>query len=459
MTIKHTPSTSLFKHLPFSALPFSALTFSALLITLTGCIIKEPLDQDPGEVRAGAQGGAGQENSGQGGGASQGPERLDLLFVIDNSRLMISHQQNLIRSLTPLVDDLITRGVDYRIAVTTTDISTQEMIGNVMDGDQGSFEYKPERPNNDLAFFELEVNEACRAPRAPILSSEQMATRDDHRAGLLEELSCRLFLGTKGNTYEKGLEATRRALSCDGANRALFGACCEGGRFQQECDVEGAEQPQFLRPDATLAVIYLSNEDDCSTLMEAPGNEGCDPERCSLDYLIPRSCLYFPERLTPPDQFATWLRSLKRNPDEQVIMMPIVAPRLYNEAGIELSYSAEVSVSDLCEFTSLNLRMSEECCPEGRCPFGVMSAPSCVYEPMVVIADEELVVGYPGKRYLEFAEALSNAGSRALWCTQNATLFDPSMPSPPLDSRLCPSLCDDDLTPTIERFVELLRGL
>ncbi|MBI5510046.1 MAG: hypothetical protein HY903_14915 [Deltaproteobacteria bacterium] len=70
-------------------------------------------------------------------------------------------------------------------------------------------------------------------------------------------------LGTSGSAYEGGLEAVRRAVLCSADVRCdpadLTKPCCDAAD-QAVTDLNR----DFVRPDADLVVIFVSDEDDCS---------------------------------------------------------------------------------------------------------------------------------------------------------------------------------------------------
>ena len=210
--------------------------------------------------------------------------KLDFLFIVDNSASMCEEQTNLtknFRAFTEFLFDDLNASADYRLAVVSTDLA------NV--NERGTFLYKPAPPvrpaNCELA--EPYDTADCPAGASPIIRADDIGAncaaddKDCFKADLERQFRCRATLGTSGDSFEKGLEATRLALSCGGPNGRLFAQCCEGGVYNPACNIpEGAEEPAFLRPDAVLAVVIISDEDDCSDPAENPAasNRGvCRP--------------------------------------------------------------------------------------------------------------------------------------------------------------------------------------
>jgi hypothetical protein len=158
--------------------------------------------------------------------ASGGDEckKIDLVFVVDNSGSMGQEQANLTSNFPNFITTLNgfrTKGgdpLDYRVAVTTTDNST----------DRG-------------AFRRTGANGCNPGPTRPWLE------RND--ANLSQAFSCRANVGTSGSSSEVGLECMKQALTTrmtDGTNKA--------------------NGQDFLRQDALLAFIIITDEDESSSV-------------------------------------------------------------------------------------------------------------------------------------------------------------------------------------------------
>jgi hypothetical protein len=128
--------------------------------------------------------------------------KVDVLFVIDNSQSTEDKQENLARNFKGFFDFLQSAQVDYHIAVTTTDVTTPNTPGT-----QGRLFGTPE----------------VITPATP---------------NPVEAFQANARVGTKGSGYEAGLDAARRTLEL---------------------------KPQgFLRPDAYLFIIFVSDDEDHS---------------------------------------------------------------------------------------------------------------------------------------------------------------------------------------------------
>jgi hypothetical protein len=153
-------------------------------------------------------------------------DKMDVLFVIDNSGSMGQEQTNLATNFPMFIQVLNESGLDYRVGVTSTGRNyTYQMatpIGNIPasqdGGDDGRLLHPP----------------GCNMPNAWIEKT------DTDPAGMF---SCAANLGTSGPSDEMPLSAMRDAFEerlADGTNAG------------------------FLRPDALLAIVMLTDENDCS---------------------------------------------------------------------------------------------------------------------------------------------------------------------------------------------------
>ncbi|MCA9542953.1 MAG: hypothetical protein KC613_01145 [Myxococcales bacterium] len=223
--------------------------------------------------------------------------KLDFLFVIDNSGSMCEEQDNLTRNFQAFADFLfeeLNAAADYRIAVVSTDMNNPE--------ERGRFLNTPALvASANCTLATPPQTQDCPPPDQidPVIKAEDVgrncdenldpaAYRECVKQDLLREFRCHATLGTNGYGFEKGLEAMRLGLSCGGPNAGMFEQCCVNGAYNPACVIpDGTRQPcaggeacpagetcqlglcrppepDFLRPDAILAVIVISDEDDCS---------------------------------------------------------------------------------------------------------------------------------------------------------------------------------------------------
>ena len=350
--------------------------------------------------------------------------KIDFLFVIDNSGSMCQEQKNLednFKAFSDFLYDELRGSADYHIAVTSTDMNQKPGDDGLPEGDLGRFltGADPNSANvscqiNNMAFRPDTAGCGAVLQGKPIIKASEVQDKAD----LERKFNCLSTLGVQGDPNEAGLEAMREALSCNGPNRAFFGGCCvpldpnanpndpnTAKIFNPACDPkldEFPEQlvPQFLRPDALLVVIFVTDENDCSypalnTLTTsrpicrgwavntnrdgdkqytppADNNsdllpdtfddpdlcggldartcyvnecqqlnpEDCFKSRCVVDVNAKLSaCSWQRDRLTPVREYFDFLTSLKGQPLEKLVVATIVGPQRFTPvSGLELYY-------------------------------------------------------------------------------------------------------------------------
>ena len=196
-------------------------------------------------------------------------EGVDILFVIDNSGSMAAHQKRLSTAIPALVAPLSAAGLDLRIAVTTTDAGNPRCPSAVTKPEAGALQARSCREGISEGEWlvgqdDLSANCLDSCPHETITFAPT-ATEDDPQpavrpwiewidgAGnvdvpLNEALACVLPQGVAGCGFESPLESMYLALS----------------RTQDPADPGYG----FLRTNADLLVVIVSDETDCSS---APG--------------------------------------------------------------------------------------------------------------------------------------------------------------------------------------------
>lgn len=165
---------------------------------------------------------------------------VDLLFVVDNSGSMENLQTHLAKQFPKLVEalrmkQLAGRIPNVRIGVTSTDLGA------------GPYALEScEKKGGDGGRLLNQARGSCTPPRDPWIEYREGVTNVPAGAAdpidrVKEAFSCIARLGDKGCAFEQPLEAARRAL-----------------------DPKLKVNSGFLRPDALLVVVFITNEDDCS---------------------------------------------------------------------------------------------------------------------------------------------------------------------------------------------------
>lgn len=169
---------------------------------------------------------------------------VDVLFVIDDSNSMGTIQTNLAGSADTLFNGLAAEGLDWQLGVVTTDMDDAEHRGRLL---------------------------------GPIVTPQAAAPAADFAA--------QIQAGIEGSQLERGLDAAWSAVTPPLASHDNLG---------------------LVRLTARLAVVVISDEDDCS-------DEGALPTFQSSD------CVSFPDRLVSTLEYAERFRSLKDDPSASMV--------------------------------------------------------------------------------------------------------------------------------------------
>jgi hypothetical protein len=163
---------------------------------------------------------------------------VDILFVVDDSFSMAAEQSSLIANFPRMIEELegLEDGMpNVHIGVISTDVGAGSGIGNCSgEGLDGRLQNTARIPG-------------CSPPGDPYIidiSDDAGGRTRNYTGTLADTFSCIAQLGVDGCGFEQPLEAVRRALT-------------------------SPANGDFLRPDAYLAIVFITDEDDCSTRDEA----------------------------------------------------------------------------------------------------------------------------------------------------------------------------------------------
>ena len=229
---------------------------------------------------------------------------VDLVFVVDSSGSMADEQLNLTTNFPRMVTalgsgDLDGDGVEdfppvrnLRVAVVSTDlgVGVRRSSCEDTDGDDGVFRTAPGYPRR------------CDASYPAFLSFSP----GGDLGSFADDFHCLARVGTRGCGVEQPLEAALKALTpSTSETRFIFGSDRGHG--------DGANAG-FLRPESILAILFVTDEDDCSFH---------DPALWRLDsatYTGDLRCVdYEDEALHPIGRYVEGFRALRRDPDRLVI--------------------------------------------------------------------------------------------------------------------------------------------
>jgi hypothetical protein len=331
-------------------------------------------------------------------------DKVDLLFVVDNSGSMQEEQEKLAAALPTLVETLLdgrlpdsAESLDFvparslHIAVVSTDMGSDGAFGAGGCeglGDDGLFQpaqLDPDRLDDPQCQLEPFAGDSYLAYDIDAGSSEYDA---------VQEVQCMAPLGTAGCGFEQPLEAMWKALAPSSDSSFVSGS----GHG------EGGEHTGFLRDDAVLAIVHLSDEDDCS--ITKAGRALFDPAssdarftfegepaelkgkvegvqfRCAHEATEPDSA----ELLSDVERFVQGLISLKKEREDKIVMLSIVGiPAEAESMGGGMGQSDFAAILDL---PAMQITPGLRACsadeqlndPEGTCgkpALDALPAPAC----------------------------------------------------------------------------------
>ncbi|PIE17988.1 MAG: hypothetical protein CSA65_06790 [Proteobacteria bacterium] len=202
-------------------------------------------------------------------------DTIDLLFVIDNSGSMFQEQESLMKSFPTFIQQIEAiepKIKSYHVGVVSTDVGSgpHTYTGSSCKpgGDEGKLKHDP-------------VGAGCSGTYPKYLEGPSATMADD--------FSCIAALGTTGCGFEQQLEAALQALSGQSYNDG------------------------FLRKNAPLAIIFITDEDDCSADPKL-----FDPADTALGSLKTR-CVAQTQLLKPVADYVAAFKALKDNPDRLVV--------------------------------------------------------------------------------------------------------------------------------------------
>jgi hypothetical protein len=311
----------------------------------------------------GAGGGGG--SIGIGGGAVDSgtyvpTRKVDMLFVIDDSSEMRLSQNTFISNFPVFMQRLMDPPgpPDLHIAVISTDMGAGDgsIAGcDATGGQNGIFQYTPRGTCSTSGL----------APGATFIADD--GTNRNYTGNISDVFSCIAALGESGCGFEHQLAAITRALGADGRPAPL-------------------ENQGFLRTDAFLVIVLLTNEDDCSaaagsnlydtthnmnlaSMLGPPANFRCNefghlcngmkpprlaPTGSVTDTVTLDGCVSAESAgmLIPVADVATAIRSVKPFPDQQIVVTAI--------AGLPTPYTVKWHSAPLSD-TGLWPVMSHSC--------------------------------------------------------------------------------------------------
>lgn len=234
----------------------------------------------------------------------------DILFVIDNSFSMTSKQKSLASNIGKFIRTIDNAGINYHLGVTTSDVgstigqgmfwsSSEIQTCNSFSGDDGILQTRPcTQRGNQSSDARNTCNSICTNPtfssppspftdgnlflskingttNVPIdMKPDPMAPGKMVDMGPIEAFQCIALVGDGGCGIEAPLESAKRAL-----------------------DGHRTENARFLRSGSVLALIFITDEDDCSVQLSRRAENTPNTNDCpNADYLGIYNCYNYDYR-------------------------------------------------------------------------------------------------------------------------------------------------------------------
>jgi len=180
---------------------------------------------------------------------------LDLLFMVDNSSSMRLSQTNLLNNFPTFMTTLQSSPAglpNIHVAVVSSDMGAgdgsiagcdNDSMGTNPGGNRGVFQFQSRNPTGvDCTTNALNANQTF---------ISNVGGQANYTGDLAKTFTCIAALGETGCGFEHQFASIMRALGADGRDPP-------------------AENQGFLRPEAYLGVILITNEDDCSGAPNVP---------------------------------------------------------------------------------------------------------------------------------------------------------------------------------------------
>ncbi|MCA9670374.1 MAG: hypothetical protein KC503_32485 [Myxococcales bacterium] len=232
-------------------------------------------------------------------------DTVDILFVIDNSNSMEQEQKNLIANFSKFIQRI--EAIDppiksYHVGVVSTDLGAgpyRPAMNCVAPGDNG--------------LLQNAASPACAGKTFP-------AYLTGPGPNVASDFACIAELGVGGCGYEQQMEAALVALTAQPQNAG------------------------FLRANAPLAVIFITDEDDCS----AADPKIYDPDDITLGDLRTR-CVAHTDKLHAVSRYVNAFKQLKASNPDRVVVAAITGPK----APVTIDPSVPGGVKPACSSTEL----------------------------------------------------------------------------------------------------------
>lgn len=317
---------------------------------------------------------------------------VDLLFVVDNSGSMDEEQQSLRQQIPALIRALASGDSDGDGRLDFPPVS--DLHVGVVSTDMGTGPHVTGGCSSGLGWNGLlRVSSSC-DPSRPIFLE---LSPGDPVEPFANTAACLATLGASGCGFEQPLESALKALTASSSEI----------RFRDGTTGHAdGENAGFLREDSTLAVVVLSDENDCSMR----DIELVSSQSPRYPEITSQRCFDYPNALFDVTRYVDGLMELRSDPQRLVyVLMGGVPPDL-------------VATPALTDYESIlaDPRLEERIDPNDE----TQLVPACEVD--------ELGKAYPPRRLLEVGRGLRDRGA----------------------STAVASICDRDFSPVIDAILD-----
>ncbi|MGE0616530.1 MAG: vWA domain-containing protein [Bacteriovoracia bacterium] len=175
--------------------------------------------------------------------------KIDILFVVDNSGSMADEQAQLQATFADFISGFLMKDLDFHVGIVTTDVTPTSQAG-YWSATSGAFQgYQDPGPGKLLS----RSNSRYLTPTTP---------------NLVSRFAADVAVGTSGSSYEQGLQSIYETLAPERLG-------------------SGGANAGFIRDDAMLSLVVISDEDEC---IGAPTHSGssADSAQMRIDRMLAR---------------------------------------------------------------------------------------------------------------------------------------------------------------------------
>lgn len=244
-------------------------------------------------------------------------DKVDLLFLIDDSGSMEVEQRRLADQIERLVTLLTTGDRDGDGAQDFTPVADLQVA--MVSSDMGTGGVAAPTCNDAVDFGDDGIartagasGDATCAPSYAPVQRYNVRDPDANPTRFAHDVACVARLGTSGCAFEHQLESVLKAVTPSGS--AI--------RFHADTVGQGDRaNVGFVREDSILAVVVLSDEDDCSAADPELFREGAGPYD---GYPPNQRCAFYDGALHPVARYVDGLRALRADQPERLLFAAIV---------------------------------------------------------------------------------------------------------------------------------------